>query len=566
MTAEKDSDDALIQDYFSAVDEVKAHPELPPEEKLKRLLTPLITLQASYGPKMKSRRQVLLDDQHVDLKNEIDLENLPYDEEKYDIGPLINTDDSWLLQAGHRAIWVSDKYRLYLAFCRDVKAISEAEFEKIYDRVQVDESEPQSRGNPRLDALMAVDTERMTLDELYHAWLPSLTAERITCRDLLEQVLVCYTIKRAGNGDKGAANALYKLYEKQAGGYVTIRQIIKLLSYQLYREREDSLCSQFKASMPEDIARQKAKETVKDSEVIPVLIAEDPTREEIPRKYIAETARAYLWFIVTGFNLEVILESLIKETQEFSLPSKMKESFVAYLTDIVPERLTETASALERQVQLLGFLQQVLQAAKKRSADGSEPAQISQILNSVASIFRECRHVILDLSLTIDVHLDPFTPVIEGHWLDREGKAREFNSMCYRPQKMGPQRNLTTWLFGPKGQPQYGRLIQLTRDDLLPEVREKLKASVSVFSLDSDEGVGKHAYEDWRSSCLVKDTEETAQSIVEELRQAGFSERDIGILWEASESGQKEAASAYGISDRHVRNILRKAQTILRKK
>ena len=54
--------------------------------------------------------------------------------------------------------------------------------------------------------------------DLYEWWLPSLDSKRLKSIDLLDQILVVYTIKRALNGDSKAIDALFRAYERAAIG------------------------------------------------------------------------------------------------------------------------------------------------------------------------------------------------------------------------------------------------------------------------------------------------------------------------------------------------------------
>jgi len=59
----------LIQCYLDAIKEVRAK-KFTPKEKLKKLLSPLISLQKIYFPNYLNHHK-FIDDSHIDLNNEV---------------------------------------------------------------------------------------------------------------------------------------------------------------------------------------------------------------------------------------------------------------------------------------------------------------------------------------------------------------------------------------------------------------------------------------------------------------------------------------------------------------
>ncbi|GAN31780.1 MAG: hypothetical protein UZ01_00588 [Candidatus Brocadia sinica] len=72
---DRDSQTRLIQEYLQAVEEVTKNKKLPTEEKLKKLLTPLINLcDITFPPGYESNRKFIAED--IDPEKELDLKNL----------------------------------------------------------------------------------------------------------------------------------------------------------------------------------------------------------------------------------------------------------------------------------------------------------------------------------------------------------------------------------------------------------------------------------------------------------------------------------------------------------
>lgn len=52
-----------------------------------------------------------------------------------------------------------------------------------------------------------------SIRKYYEKWLPTLDEQKVKSNDLLDQILFCFTIKRALNGDNKAIDKLSSLYE-----------------------------------------------------------------------------------------------------------------------------------------------------------------------------------------------------------------------------------------------------------------------------------------------------------------------------------------------------------------
>jgi len=232
----------LIQCYLDAIKEVRAK-KFTPKEKLKKLLSPLISLHDIYFPNYLKHHE-FIGDSHIDLNNEVNSKDLTYDSEKYSIN-CIKVDDSALLETRGRNIYISDEYWAYLIYCRDEKIISESEFKAVfeydkkdpirrvtfgkqdweYDRtnkkwIDTKGVEADETTQRKIDCLMStvVVDSRKSLADIYELWLPTLTEGKIRSKDLLDQILVCYAIKRALNWDQNAVDKLVELYKDAAIG------------------------------------------------------------------------------------------------------------------------------------------------------------------------------------------------------------------------------------------------------------------------------------------------------------------------------------------------------------
>ena len=170
----------LIKNYLLAASEVRNDRRRKPEVRranLQRLLTPVLLIQKAYSIRLhgkekenpyrinfsgKSYFPFIVDD-HINTKEEIDLSKLHYDRKKYFIDP-------------H-------------SFCGEF-------FDTIGARITLHDG-PQ---------------DRLTFHECYLHKLPTITQDTMKSSDLLDQLIVTYTIKKALNGNKEAQKKLTDLY------------------------------------------------------------------------------------------------------------------------------------------------------------------------------------------------------------------------------------------------------------------------------------------------------------------------------------------------------------------
>lgn len=275
----------LIEEYLQAVEEVKKDKKLSRSESLKKLLTPLVNLHNTIvSPNYESHRKFIKED--VDLRKELDLKSLIPDTAKYAIIEGTELRELGILRVDNKDVWLSEKYTDYLSFCAQVKPISETEFEKILYKK---EYLGQDKQNPLNNAL---DIEPFlplySVSDIYGLWLPTLTQEKIKSNDLLDRILVTYTIKRALNKDGKAI---------------------------------DKLCSLFQDTA-EAVAVKMAKKRWLASHI----------------NDIKPEAGLLLRLIISGFSPKQILTSLTQNVN-FSVPKSVESFFIYWLTEPVPEQL-----------------------------------------------------------------------------------------------------------------------------------------------------------------------------------------------------------------------------------
>lgn len=196
----------LIDEYFSVVaameKDKKRLSKLKRQDYLKRLLTPLVKLNclnpSGENPYLKHNATYPFIKETIWIDKEIDIKSLHYDKQRYCINfeyskPLSYFDPD----ATNITIW--DEYREYI------------------DKKKKTDAEAKARGI-KFIPITTIDAGKTSLRELYEKWLPALTGDKMKSKDLLDRMLVCFTIKRALNGDKDAIDKLYSIYENGAIG------------------------------------------------------------------------------------------------------------------------------------------------------------------------------------------------------------------------------------------------------------------------------------------------------------------------------------------------------------
>jgi hypothetical protein len=495
----------LIQEYLNAVEEVKKNRKLSPEDKLKKLIPPLNKIHRIIFPKFPKYHDVsgladiipFIDDKHIDLKKELDFENLRPNHQKYSI--LGGTElKGFYLDTDRKNIWISEEHELYITYCRDIQPISEAEFERKCEKGEIDTTKVSVTKKPsKWDLIpeerISPNHRHRSISEIWPVWLPTLNQETIKSKDLLNQILVCYTIKRALNGDEKAIEKIYDLYKETAQGIAV------------------------------KIAR-KFRLSIKD---------------------IKQNAFILLRLLISGFRPESILKQLLVKSEDGAinaLPKWVKKFFIHYLSEYVPARLKEIQEK-------------------------------SKVIDRIKG-----GEVVLGLELM--TFLNPFTPIQEATlWIGSPVRINRFNSYSYRPIKMGPRRNLTTWLFGVVDEDPRGSLYRLLRDKCKSEARMKSKEESFDFTDKVDEDhVEILTYEDRKKAIGIEDLGAEEDKLESEidlkkkmkklskgLSDLGAPERNIRIYFQWTTDGltQSVIAKEFGLSTRQVKRICQQIKDLL---
>ncbi len=445
---EKNQSEALYIQYFNAVEKVREQTDLRKEEKLKLLLTPIVDFQNFTST--PNREHKFAREDHINLNEELDISALESKSEEWDILP------NWKLeQFGDLDISADLIYVDYTKFLPERKSVSiSAETSKV----------------------------RTSLNELYQDWLPHLDEKRIRNRNLLDQVLVCYTIKRAQNGDEQASDKLISLYTGRASSKETYDNVLKML---VWREKNNAVNNKFYTNVLKQLTwPEKQREEEQENKSKGKFYNYDVDDFQ-------QIAKIYLAFIIRGFSPKSILDSIIKEHQsEFlPLPSGAVDVFLYYFGEYIPgivEKYTtylDDARAslkdktnplsliklLESSTNLLECfnIQENTSSINKMSAFLKNNAHLIQI-EQVMEIWLLMLPVIMKIPDAVAPYFatlfDPYTPINSDIALMKNKNTARILNVCYRPQKMGPRTNLTTWLFGGHGTYNLGKLNQMLAD------------------------------------------------------------------------------------------------------
>jgi hypothetical protein len=520
----------LIGDYLQAIEAVKKQKSLTTDEKLRMLLVPLVfynTLDPFGNP-------IPFVDESVDIERELDLERLFYDMERYDFGltdrghgPEENT-----LLSPSSPIWIREKF----------------------------ESDLKIREGDAADSIFTAGM--VPLEELYEEWLPSLDEEKIQSKDRLDQVLVAFTIKKAQNGNEEAILKLCGLYARAAEGLA-----VKFgKKHKLYKEF----------------------------------------------KNLKLDAQWFLRFIITGFRLGDIINQLvgpdpgrdIPETEKVIklIPPWVRSFYIHYLTEYLPQRMEKNIRETQRNQALIEQLTKLLGDNRRHHSE-----KAIKVLKA--------RNVFLDFHWIGSLNL--YTPFQANTLWKTPKLINRFNSYSFRPGlvKMGPRWNLTTWLFGrgkEKAWIPYGKLYQLLRDKYKPTIKkvEKRKGDITTDDAEDDfneEYTKNLTYRERKEAPLSHfwkhpDTQEVSmdgkssfltatqisdlmrsnqgakyrfakskKKIMDALKKVGASQRDaeIFVTWKFQKMFSKhkitqvDLANQYNLSDRWIRKICRRVETLI---
>lgn len=487
----------LLECYLQAVEEVKRGENLPTDEKLKKLLVPLIC----YNQLDPFGNPIPFVEESVDIERDLDIENLRYDEERYQIydvkGDQIDASRVHGLVTSSSYIFVGEN--------------SDSDLQN-------------SRGGEVVGSDPIFHLGKISLRDLHKEWLPLLNQEKITSRDLLDQVLVAYTIKQALNGNE---NAIQKLCD-------------------LYKDAAEALAVKFANRFG---LRQEIKDLKTDVQLL-------------------------LRFVVSGFRPEDIISQLLGDNSEKVIkviPPWVKHFLIYYFSEYIPRRMERNIRETQTNQDLISDLAKIPSDHRKNEVE--QEIALMKVRN--ARLHFEWIGI-----------FSPYAPLqADTLWKGTPKRINRFNSYSFRPglKEMGPRWNLTTWLFGRKGeidtlaksqredgtrgkawQP-YGKLYQLLRDKYIPLIKKKSKTESLDHNDDFHEQVGNKGKRSKIHSLRAKEgsLEKSPEQIVDQLVKHGATPRDAEIFtkWKFLKSHtQKELEKEYALSERWIRNICRRVE------
>ncbi len=426
--------DRAIEHYFNAIATVKQQNTLCREEKLIILLKPIVEFNKLTST--LNREHKFAREDYINLNEELDLSLLESTSEDWNILPDWKLEQFGDLDVNADLIDINFSY-----FLPQEKSVS-------------------TRAN--------ASKVRTSLYNIYHEWLPHLSLERIQSRSLLDQILLVYTIKRSQNGDQQAGDKLISLYEGLASSKQTYEKVLKMLVW-----RENNFDSSKKTDFNYD----------GESDVSYLRYDDD----------FRQNAIMYLVFIIKGITPKTLLNALTGRQKPTTLPipSDVIKVFLYYYGEYVPgivskyldyhssaqEYLKEPGNILkfikviESMTNLLGCFSLLDDAdlnvknldILKNHAELLRTEQVMEAYASIVPIIIKIRDVIAPY---IETLLDPYTPISSETAIIKSADQRTARilGVCYRPQKMSPRNNLTTWLFGGKGSYNLGKLNQMLAD------------------------------------------------------------------------------------------------------
>jgi hypothetical protein len=516
MGMEKDQLEEKLIRYFKAVEEVNKQSNLRREEKLKLLLEPIISLQDdTFPPNMEHK---FTRDDYINLKEELDLSSLE------------NTSDGWMI-------------------LQDLKLQQFGDLDTSADIISVDYIKflPESK---RSNTLIKDPFVRTSIRSLYKDWLPHLSQERIMSRSLLDQILVCYTIKKAQNGDNQASGELISLYTLRAESKETYDKVLKMMTWQEQMRSED------KKIYNNVLTKMTWQYLEKIDQKHPYDAVDNDFRQ---------LARIYLAFIINGFTAKSILDSISKgrESEFLPLPREIGDVFLYYFGEYVPvivdkyttylnnvrESLKEPSN-IHKLIKMIESMADLIECFNLQEKAGlkvdyldflkknAELLQSDQVMEAAASIFPLAMKVSDDIAPYIATLLDPYTPINSEIAINKNDNQTvdRILSACYRPQNMSSRKNLTTWLFGGDGKSYvFGKLYQVLRDYYF------LKATdvTSVPSYISPESEYPKEDED-EDETLKRYTNVEIDEIRERIDQVAFLTHDLSTIIKKANIAKKD--------------------------
>ena len=312
IESQKDSISELERKY----DEVQQDKTLSPGEKLSKKLALKMALMDIYHPNYLKFHK-FIDDRYIDIKNELDLNNLewPRDDGKWigqflkdgkppnEQGYLISLDTEsgmdGVLYTDACNICISEQY-LGNILGKDYKRLDLASDKKAH--------------------LLAPDYNHTSVHDIYEWWLPTLTLKKIQSSDLLDQILVCFTIKRALNGDKDAITKLTEALLISAKSKTTYFYTRRLLSYKLHKVVDKRLAIQENGNR-DAIQRRKL---------------DISTMIKLDQDDVENYACALLPVIVAGSQPRAIIENILcddKKSDLLPFPKWIRQFYLNYIAE-----------------------------------------------------------------------------------------------------------------------------------------------------------------------------------------------------------------------------------------
>ena len=358
-----------------------------------------------------------------------------------------------------------------------------------------------------------------SVSELYPYWLPSLGPEKMKCQDLLEQVMITYTIKRAYLGDRSAIEALYGLFEKTAEGIAIM------------------------------MSRHQGKK---------LRIDHDDIKSE---------ARLLLMTLISGFSPSWYLQRLMKVEKLGYYQNWIAKYIVHYFTEVVYPSISKMPKDQLKELLCNKSIRKELETEGLTKLDIDNILSLAKDadpyawkLNSLNPILALAKTDITEWCRNIEHYIDP----------KKTPYGRKVNSFVFRPNG---RTNLYTWLFGVKKEPKkgttkgfmQGKFPQLIKE-LLNKYTEQNKDSTHDFLDKGPENeTGREHRErqkynpDWRSGVAHVD-DETIGKAVNKLMTDGISRRDAEIFlkYRLQHYTQIQLAKKYDLSRMQIYRICKK--------
>ena len=549
----------LIQEYLTAVAAAKKNKRLPPEKKAEKLIPPLREIQKIIFPNYPKYHR-FVDEQYINLEKELDLEKLGPNPNKYSIIGDREYTVLGLLNTGSKNIWISEELEDYFGYCSEIRPISVSEFERMVEEGKILKNVV--KGPSRWDSIpekyILPDLGHRSIAEIYPEWLPSLTPKGMASKDLLTQILVCYTIKRALNGDEKAIQKLCGLYENVAQAIA-----VKIGSrFQFFQDIDD----------------------------------------------MKQDALILLMSLIAGFRPDYILGQLLEDKSGWTVmpfPKWVKDFYVYYLSEYVPKRLKAILRKSGRIDRLIRFVNDLSSGAISITdlvkQDECAKEAIEKLKNqNIDDAVEWLRSEIGVCGLKVMALLNLYAPIQNGTvWKNTPKRLNRFNTYSFQPgiKKMGPRWNLTTWLLGRRNEIEtltggkredgtvakawqpYGKLYQLLRDKNKPLINIRRKTSDSRDDYDEEDedtlnfenrrkalGVAGDLTKDRDRPVKAMIVRETLERVRTHLFNLGASRRNIDIYFKWKSKGtQSKIAKQYRLSERQIGRICKQIQALIPK-